>query len=150
MKMKQVPGVFSIGRYDPSQSFECLTSRHFCAVTHATLKEVSIVTERSPAGRLRRAREDGWAYLQVDGILDFSLTGILSQISGALASAEISLFAVSTFDTDYVLVKEATLSQAKSALARAGISGGDGVSYATVAGFRATSRTIDAPPPPVP
>jgi uncharacterized protein len=120
MKMKQVPGVFSIGRYDPSQSFECLTSRHFCAVTR-TLKEVSVVTESDLLPGGYDAREDGWACLQVDGILDFSSTGILSQISGALASAEISLFAVSTFDTDYVLVKETTLSQAKSALARAGI-----------------------------
>ena len=104
MKMKQVPGAFSIGRYDPSQSFERLTSRHFCAVTR-TLKEVSIVTESDLLPGGYDAREDGWACLQVDGILYFSLTGIISQISGELACAYICVFAFSTFDTFYFLLK---------------------------------------------
>jgi hypothetical protein len=123
MTLNQVPGVFSVGRYSPEQVIASLTSRNFCAVTRSPT-EVTIVTESDLLPPGHSAREDGWTCLQVDGILDFSLTGILAQISGALAGAEISLFAVSTFDTDYILVKEATLEKAKSALRAAGIAVG--------------------------
>ena len=75
-------------------------------------------TERVPAGTL--AREDGWRGLRVEGPLDFSLTGILAGISSALASAGVGLFAVSTFDTDYVFVKGGDLESALEALAGAG------------------------------
>ena len=57
-------------------------------------------------------REDGWTALEVMGPLAFSMTGIMSQISGALASADISIFAISTFDTDYILVKQETVAEA--------------------------------------
>ena len=50
-------------------------------------------------------REDGWKGFKIKGILDFSLIGILSEISGILAEERISVFAVSTFNTDYVFVK---------------------------------------------
>ncbi|MDQ4039828.1 MAG: ACT domain-containing protein [Actinomycetota bacterium] len=49
--------------------------------------------------------EEGWSAMVVEGPLDFSLTGILASIADPLASAEISIFAVSTYDTDYVLLK---------------------------------------------
>jgi hypothetical protein len=49
--------------------------------------------------------ENGWSALVVDGPLDFGLTGILASIAGPLADAQISIFALSTYDTDYVLVK---------------------------------------------
>ena len=66
------------------------------------------------------AREDGWSALRVCGILDFSLTGILSRVSSALSDARIGLFAVSTYNTDYILVKEADLERAVSALESSG------------------------------
>jgi hypothetical protein len=50
--------------------------------------------------------EDGWVYLKVCGPLDFSLTGILAGLAKALASEGISIFAISTYDTDYILVKQ--------------------------------------------
>lgn len=50
-------------------------------------------------------REDGWKGFYIDGVLDFSLVGILAKISQILADAGISIFAVSTYDTDYILVK---------------------------------------------
>lgn len=56
--------------------------------------------------------EGGWSVLKVQGPLDFSLVGILSSISNALASRDISIFAVSTYDTDYVLVKKLELENA--------------------------------------
>ncbi len=64
--------------------------------------------------------EAGWRALQVAGPLDFALTGILAAIAAPLARAGISIFAVSTFDTDYVLVREAALSEAVAALRQAG------------------------------
>ncbi|NVK24465.1 MAG: ACT domain-containing protein [Gammaproteobacteria bacterium] len=60
--------------------------------------------------------EAGWMALEVLGPLAFSLTGIMSQISGVLADAGISIFAISTFDTDYILVKEEVVTKAVEAL----------------------------------
>lgn len=60
--------------------------------------------------------ETDWRALEVVGPLDFSLTGILSNISSVLANDKISIFAISTFDTDYILVKNNTVEAAISAL----------------------------------
>ena len=60
--------------------------------------------------------ERDWQALEVVGPLDFSLTGILSKISTVLANEKISIFAISTFDTDYILVKSENVSLATSAL----------------------------------
>ncbi len=60
--------------------------------------------------------EADWQSLEVVGPLDFSLTGILSNISSVLADEKISIFAISTFDTDYILVKSNTVEAAISAL----------------------------------
>lgn len=56
--------------------------------------------------------EKNWRILKVEGPLDFSLIGILSSISSILAKEKISIFVISTFDTDYILIKEKDLSQA--------------------------------------
>jgi hypothetical protein len=64
--------------------------------------------------------ESGFCCLRVAGTLDFSLVGILASLLGPLAEAGISVFVVSTFDTDYLLVKEETLSRAVEVLCRAG------------------------------
>ncbi|OUS31362.1 amino acid-binding protein [Thalassotalea sp. 42_200_T64] len=60
--------------------------------------------------------EPDWRALEVLGPLGFSLTGILSNISGVLAEKKISIFAISTFDTDYILVKKVSLKKAVNAL----------------------------------
>lgn len=64
--------------------------------------------------------ESGWRALKVEGLLDFTLVGILAGLAGALAQAGISLFAISTYETDTILVKEARLSEAMKALSAAG------------------------------
>jgi len=64
--------------------------------------------------------ESGWRIFQVAGPLEFSLTGILAAIAAPLANAGVSIFAISTFDTDYVLVKEENLARAVEALRGAG------------------------------
>jgi hypothetical protein len=60
--------------------------------------------------------ELGWQAFEVVGPLDFSLTGIMSNISTVLANEKISIFAISTFDTDYILVKSVKFEAAKAAL----------------------------------
>ncbi len=64
--------------------------------------------------------ESGWCLLKVEGTLDFSLTGILAGLTKPLAEAQISLFAISTFDTDYLLVKSESLEKAVNALTESG------------------------------
>ena len=84
-----------------------------------TQDELSLVLpepEASAEGRI----EPGWRALKVAGPLDFSLTGILAALATPLAAAGISLFAISTYDTDYVLVREADLERAKTVLRAAG------------------------------
>ena len=85
-----------------------------------TGEELSLVCETSRVPRNTLAREDGWRALRVAGTLDFSLTGVLSRIATALAGAGIPIFAVSTYDTDYILVKQEALLPAVRALRGAG------------------------------
>ena len=65
-------------------------------------------------------RDDGWKAFRIEGILDFSLIGILSGISGLLAENSIGIFAVSTYNTDYILVKEKDYNKAINVLSQAG------------------------------
>lgn len=84
-----------------------------------TADELSVVCleEAAPAG----ARvEGGWRCLSVVGPLPFSATGIMAALAGPLAAADISIFALATFDTDHLLVAETALSRALEALHRAG------------------------------
>ena len=75
-------------------------------------------THQVPAHTLHR--EDGWRGLYIDGILDFSLIGILSKLSAVLAASQVGLFAVSTYNTDDIFVKKYQYSQAVQALLQAG------------------------------
>jgi len=90
----------------------------FFSITR-TQEELSIVCqERSiPANIPADIRaERGWSCLKIEGPLDFGLTGILAGISRVLAEIGISIFAISTYDTDYVLVRETDLKRASEAL----------------------------------
>ena len=90
----------------------------FFSVTR-TGDELSIVTELSlvPAGV---QSQSGWRVFKVHGPFVLSEIGVLSALASPLAEAKISLFAISTFDTDYLLVASSTLSAAIAALKRAG------------------------------
>lgn len=85
-----------------------------------TDEEYSLVciTENTPANTLER--DDGWKGFRIQGMLDFSLIGILSKLSGVLAENKIGIFAVSTFNTDYILVKEENFDKALKVLSLAG------------------------------
>ena len=84
--------------------------------------ELSVVCPTSNAHEItdQVVCEDGWKGFKIDGILDFGLIGILSKISGILAEAKIGIFAVSTYNTDYILVKQENFARASETLAAAG------------------------------
>lgn len=90
----------------------------FCSVTK-TEDELSVVICSSLAPD-NIIRESGFKALKVEGPLDFSLTGILAETSSVLAGDGISIFAVSTYDTDYILVRDKDLDRVVRALERAG------------------------------
>jgi hypothetical protein len=96
----------------------------FVSITR-TADELSVVCEENAAPQDVKC-ELGWRVLKVGGPLDFSLTGVLSAIALPLAAMKVSIFAISTFDTDYVLVKEDSLDRAIQALRAAGHRVGDG------------------------
>ena len=85
-----------------------------------TDEEISLVckTEDTPQNTL--GRDDGWRCFRVQGVLDFSLIGILSKLSGILAEHKIGIFALSTYNTDYILVKEENFERAMTVLASEG------------------------------
>lgn len=98
-----------------------------------TKDELSIVCgeEQVPPGI---QQQTDWRAFKVEGPLDFALTGILAGLSAVLARAEVSIFAISTFDTDYILVPERTLATAVAALRNAGYDVNDSAQTATAEG----------------
>lgn len=85
-----------------------------------TDEELSLVCETSSVPEKTIAREDGWKAMRIEGILDFSLMGILSRITTILADNKIGIFAVSTYNTDYILVKEENFNRALTCLEASG------------------------------
>lgn len=81
----------------------------------ATPQETSIVCPEGGAPTEAEI-EGGWRVLEVAGPLDFGLTGVLASLTAPLADAGISVFALSTYDTDYLLVRETRLAEAVDAL----------------------------------
>lgn len=115
-EIKVIDGSFSVckvadfSEVDPSKKFNFIS---------ATDEENSLIclTENVPDNFTERI--DGWRALKTQGVLDFSLIGILSKILGLLAEARIGIAAVSTYNTDYIFVKEADLDKAVETLAEA-------------------------------
>lgn len=93
----------------------------FCFVG-ITDEEISLVCAEELVPPNPLAREDGWRGFRVHGVLDFSLVGVLAQISSLLAAEQISIFAVSTFNTDYIFAKADAFDRAVSALTKVGYS----------------------------
>lgn len=85
-----------------------------------TDEEISLVTDSRFVPEITTDRENGWKGFRIKGILDFSLIGILSKISQILADNKIGIFAVSTFNTDYILVKKENFERALKALEEQG------------------------------
>ena len=88
--------------------------------TGSTDEEKSLVCPTAIVPQNTVERDDGWKALRINGILDFSLIGILARISNILAKNGIGIFAVSTFNTDYFFVKKRDFEKAIKALEDAG------------------------------
>lgn len=108
----------AVARLDPDADVPNWIAGEFQSVSR-TKDELSIVCAESlvPVGV---AAQRGFRCLRIVGMLDFAATGVLESLLGPLADANVSVFVVSTFDTDYVLVPGARLEDATAALARAG------------------------------
>jgi len=115
-------GSYAIARFGPETPLPrgLLSGRGFVSVTR-TGDELSVVCEAEAVRSLSpESAETGWHLIKVEGPLAFSMTGVLASISAPLAEAGVSIFAVSTFDTDYLLVRESSLETALDALTGAG------------------------------
>jgi GNAT superfamily N-acetyltransferase len=113
-------GVYAVCRLDADAPLPAwLAGGPFVSITR-TADELSVVCreEAVPAGV---RCEQGWQCLRVAGTLDFSLVGVLASLLDPLAAAGVSVFAVSTFDTDYLLVKSTDFQRATEALRASGI-----------------------------
>ena len=119
LNLTVLPGTYAVCRLDSQANLPgWATSGDFFSVTR-TAGELSVVCEEGavPEGV---TREGDWRCLRVRGPLDFGLTGILASLLAPLAEAGISIFAISTYDTDYIMVKAANLERAIAALSRSG------------------------------
>lgn len=116
MELKQLPYGLTICKVSSIKDIRIDSDFFFISRTD---EEISLVcrTEDTPANAT--VRDDGWRGFRIQGTLDFSQIGILSKLSGILAQNEIGLFAVSTYNTDYILVKEENFEKAMKALADA-------------------------------
>lgn len=117
MKIKRISEDFSVCQVE-DYSLTDLSARY--VFTGRTDEENSLVciTDSVPPNTL--SREDGWRGMYIDGVLDFSLVGILSAISAVLCKEGIGIFAVSTYNTDYIFVKKEAYERALSSLEKAG------------------------------
>ena len=117
MTLQALPQPFTVCKVASPAHIDLTAPFTFAGVTDG---ECSLVCPTPAAPVATLAREDGWRAFRVKGSMAFGLVGVLSRITGTLAAAGIAVFAVSTFDTDYVLVKAERIEAALCALAAEG------------------------------
>ena len=117
MELKKLPFDLTVCKVASLEDVDLSAGFFFLGKTD---KELSLVcrTEDTPAHTTER--DDGWNGFRIEGVLEFSMIGILSKLSGILAEHKIGLFAVSTYNTDYILVKKENFEAALEALASEG------------------------------
>ena len=117
MELKKLPYDLTVCKVADIADIDISTEFYFIGRTD---EEISLVckTENAPAHTVER--DDGWRGFRIEGVLDFSLIGILSKLSAVLADNGIGIFAVSTYNTDYILVKEENYERALTVLASEG------------------------------
>lgn len=117
MKLKKLVFDITVCKLEDVSAVELSREFFFLGKTD---EEISLVckTEDAPSNTIER--DDGWRGFRIEGVLDFSLIGILSKISSILAENKIGIFAVSTYNTDYILVKKENFDLAMTVLAEAG------------------------------
>ena len=113
MELKTIPYRFTVCKL---MSVGDLPSGIDLCFTAKTDEEISLVCKTEDVPEKTLVRDDGWKGFRIEGVLDFSLIGILSKISAILAENKVGIFAVSTYNTDYIFVKEENFDKAINAL----------------------------------
>ena len=117
MELKKLPYSFTICKLTDASDINF--ESEFCFFSR-TDQEISLVCKTVDTPQNIINREDGWRGFRIEGTLDFSLIGILSKISTILAENKIGIFVVSTYNTDYVFVKDNSYEKAMNILSDAG------------------------------
>ena len=117
MKLIKLQYDFTVCKLNDYKNIDLNKSLYFLSKTQ---DEISLVCKTEDVPSNTTERDDGWKGFYIDGVLDFSLIGILSKISRILAENKIGIFAVSTYNTDYILVKKENYDNAIKALKEAG------------------------------
>ena len=117
MELKTLPFALTVCKLADTAEIDLTREFYFLCRTD---EELSLVCRTADTPAHTTAREDGWRGFRIEGVLDFSLIGILSKLSALLAENSIGIFAVSTYNTDYILVKEEQLARALTVLSDAG------------------------------
>ena len=117
MKLKRIDYKLTVCKVSEISDIDMDTDFYFIAKTD---EELSLVCKTEDTPKNVVERDDGWRGFRIQGVLDFSLIGILSKLSGILAEHKIGIFAVSTYNTDYILVKEENYERALTVLASEG------------------------------
>lgn len=113
MELKKIDFPLTVCKLDAMDKVDTKSDFFFLARTD---EELSLVCKTEDTPSQTTAREDGWRAFRIEGTLDFSLIGILSKLSTILAENKIGIFAVSTYNTDYILVKEENFAKAMAVL----------------------------------
>lgn len=117
MEIKKIHQDFSVCQVEDYSLVNLDSEYSFIGKTDEE-KSLVCITSEVPANVIRR--DDGWKAFRIQGILDFSLIGILARIAVVLADNGISIFAVSTYNTDYVLIKKENYQKGLKVLQAAG------------------------------
>ncbi len=117
MNLKVIDTEFSVCKVEDYSQVDL--NEEFVFAGH-TDEELSLVCPTALVPDNTTERNDGWKAFRIEGVLDFSLIGILSRISTCLADNSIGIFAISTFNTDYILTKESDFTKAIEVLEQAG------------------------------
>jgi uncharacterized protein len=116
MDLVILPGIYSIYRFAPGTAIpDWINTSDFFSVT-GSADELSVVATRCDAVPPGTKANHGWKAIKISGQLDFSLVGIIAEISGILRDSGIPIFVISTFDTDFILVKSEKLEVAIGSL----------------------------------
>ena len=113
MEIKKIDHNFSVCQVEDYSLVNLNSEYSFIGKTDEE-KSLECITDEVPANVIQR--DDGWKAFRIQGVLDFSLIGILAKIAAALADNGISIFAVSTYNTDYVLMKKENYQKALDVL----------------------------------
>lgn len=122
MELKILDSTFSVVKLPPAEKIPLWALNCDVFSITRTDEELSVVcpSECLPINEQIKEVESDWKCIKVEGILDFSLTGILSSLANTLAESKISIFAISTFNTDYLLVKSHSIEKARVVLENEG------------------------------